>query len=400
MARQLRNPRFVLGNVGKYGRAVPFHAHPVFAGETMTSLKTNMNVMSSPIDLAQAGCTFDFWYYFVPFRLIWDNFPEWVMGDSSTTLATTNAVSGRTLWGKTGIDDDQGWYSQQDHALHEAYIQVMNYYHRDDELQLTTAATPQVLAIVDQSHETSGDADLDAEDETIDVSSGTLSIKALERKRAMLRYEMRVEMRDGKWTSWLSEQGVNASEALAQVPEFLGHYRKFIRPSKTISQTTGFSVQHYGHDCRYTLTKRRYFQEPGYVIGICSMRPKVHLIGGYDTSAYMFASPERFPQTGQLSEHKQIMTTSYSSTGGAENESDLAPSTYMSLDSYLFKGKHEAYNVNGSYILSHNPSSDANAMYPTSAWDTVPVTHNDEHYFIDGVISTRHLTPLNKLIPA
>lgn len=399
MARQLRNPRFVLGNIGKYGRAVPFHAHPVFAGETMTSLKTNMNVMSSPIDLAQAGCTFDFWYYFVPFRLIWDNFPEWVMGDSSATLSTAKQASGRTLWGKTASDDDKGLNAEQDHALHEAYIQVMNHYHRDDENQLTSAAQPEVLAIVDQSHETSGDADLDAEDETIDVSSGSLSIRALERKRAMLKYEMRVEMRDGKWTSWLSEQGVNASEALAQVPEFLGHYRKFIRPSKTISQTTGFSVQHYGHDCRYNLTKRRYFQEPGYVIGICSMRPKVHLIGGFDTSSFMFSSPESFPQTGQLSEHKQILSSG-SSGGGLENEGDGLPATYMSLDSYLFKGKHEAYKLNGLYILGHNPTDDASAMYPTTAWDTVPVTHNDEHYFIDGVISTRHLTPLNKLIPA
>jgi hypothetical protein len=226
-------------------------------------------------------------------------------------------------------------------------------------------------------------------------------LKELERKRANLRYERRVEMQDGKYVNWLKNQGVNASEQLAEIPEFLGHYRRFVRPSRTVSQTTGFTVQHYGHDCSMELTKRRYFQESGMIIGVASVRPKIHLTGGYDTSDAIFYAPERFPHVGQLAEHKKIMNnTSGASQGGFENEADNTPSTYMSIDASLFKGRHEAWNTDSSYVKTHNPNSDADAMYPTAAWDGVLENTSNDHFHMDGVMSTSLVTPLQKLLPA
>lgn len=399
LQRQMRKPRFVIGNTGKFGRLQPFTFSYVFAGETQKEIKAQLNFMSEPINHSQSGATVDVWFYYVPYSLIWDNFRDWVMGDGTTSLATTNTSAGGALWGKTS-NDDVGGYAQQDHMLHEAYKHVVNHYFRDDENQVGTCSTPQAIPIVDQSMETSGDVDLDNEDETIDVSSGTLSLKELERKRANLRYERRVEMMDGKYINWLKNQGVNASEQLVDVPEFLGHYRRYIKPSRTVDQSNGFTVQHYGHECKIKLTKRRYFQEAGVVIGVYAVRPKVHLIGGYDMSAYMFALPERFPHVGQLAEHKQILSGSGSSGGGYENEGDNIPSTYMSLDAALFKGRHQAFNVDSDYIKSHDPTSDSDAMYPTTAWDSMLVTSQSVHYAVDGVVSHSLVTPLRKLLPA
>ena len=135
-----------------------------------------------------------------------------------------------------------------------------------------------------------------AEEETIDVSSGTLSLTELERKKANLRYERRVEAMDGKYINWLKNQGVNANETLAEVPEFVGHYRRYIKPSRTVDQSNGFTVQHYGHECKIKLSKRRYFQEAGVVIGVYSVRPKVHINSGYDLTGAIFGAPEYFPQ--------------------------------------------------------------------------------------------------------
>ena len=398
LRRQMRKPRFVIANKGKFGRLVPFHAEYVFAGETMKKLKASMNFMSKPIALAQSGATIDIWYYYVPLPIIWSDFPQWVMGDSTLNPPTTNVNSGRTLWG-VGVDDDIG-ISSHDHFLHDAYVKIANHYFRDDENQISTATGPVAIPIVDQSMETSGDVDLDNEDETIDVSGGSLSLKELERKRANLRYERRVEMQDGKYVNWLKNQGVNANEQLSEIPEFLGHYRRFVRPSRTVSQTTGFTVQHYGHDCSMELTKRRYFQESGMIIGVAAVRPKIHLVGGYNTIGAMWHSPERFPHVGQLAEHKKIMGSNEASEGGYENEADGSPSTYMSMDASLFKGRHEAYHFDQSYVKAHNPNSDADAMYPTTAWDAVLETTSNDHFHVDGVMSTSLVTPLQKLLPA
>lgn len=399
LRRQMRKPRFVIANKGKFGTLVPFHREYVFAGETMKKLKCSMNFMSKPIALAQSGATIDMWYYYVPMPIIWSQFPEWVMGDSTVNVPSTNYTSGKSLWG-TGSDDDKGITQQHDHFSYESYLKIVNHYFRDDENQVTSLTAPATIPIVDQSAETSGDSDLEAEDETIDVSGGTLSLKDLERKRANLRYERRVEMQDGKYVNWLKNQGVNANEQLSDIPEFLGHYRRFVRPSRTVSQTTGFTVQHYGHDCSMELTKRRYFQESGMIVGVAAIRPKVHLVGGDDVSGAIWLAPERFPHVGQLAEHKKIMGSDGGSLGGYENESDGAPNTYMSIDATLFKGRHEAYRTDAAYVKTHNPSSDADAMFPQSAWDACLETASSDHFHMDGVMSTSFVTPLQKLLPA
>ena len=404
LQRQMRKPRFVIGNTGKFGRLQPFNYSTVFAGETQKEIKAQLNFMSEPIKFAQSGATVDVWFYYVPFSLVWDNFREWVMGDGTYTLSEASKTPARSLWGRLSSADDAGISGIQDHMLGEAYKQIVNHYFLDDENQITSVpSSATTLPIVDQSAETSGDVDLANEDETIDVSSGTLSLKELERKRANLRYERRVEMMDGKYTNWLKNQGVNASEQLTDIPEFLGHYRRYIKPSRTVDQSNGFTVQHYGHECKIKLTKRRYFQEAGVVIGVYSVRPKIHLVGGYDASAAMFYTPEQFPQVGQLSEHKTISNnsnTNFQEYGGYENSSTSAQTTYMSIDASLFKGRHQAFNVDGDYIKSHASSTDTGMMYPAASWDNFLVTSQDVHYAVDGVISHSLVTPLRKLLPA
>jgi hypothetical protein len=399
LQRQVRKTRFVVGNTGKFGRLQPFTYSTVFAGETQKEIKAQLNFMSEPINHAQSGATIDVWFYYVPFSLVWSNWQKWIMGDTTDTLSSSDKTSARTLWGLN--DSDSGVHTGCiDHALGQAYLQVANHYFRDDENQLSAVPTsPTAVPIVDQSAETSGDIDYLAEDETIDVSSGTLSLKELERKRATLRYERRVEMMDGKYINWLKNQGVNASEQLAEIPEFLGHYRRYVKPSRTVDQSNGFTVQHYGHECKIKMTKRRYFQEAGMVIGVYSVRPKVHLVGGYNTADVMFTTAKQFPQVGQLAEHKMIGNDG-SAYGGYENETDATPNTYMSIDAHLWKGRHQAFNVDADYIKSYDPTDDGDAMYPVSAWDSMLVTSQDVHYAVDGVVSHSLVTPLRKLLPA
>lgn len=397
LQRQMRKPRFVIGNSGKFGRLQPFNYSYVFAGETQKEIKAQLNFMSEPINHAQSGATIDVWFYYVPYSIIWDNWRSWVMGDDATTLTDANLTAGRSLWGRTS--DDRSTVASQDHMLHEAYKHVVNHYFRDDENQITTATAPVAIPIVDQSMETSGDADLVAEDETIDVSSGTLSLKELERKRATLRYERRVEMMDGKYINWLKNQGVNASEQLVDVPEFLGHYRRYIKPSRTVDQSNGFTVQHYGHECKIKLTKRRYFQEAGIMIGVYSVRPKVHLVGGYDLSSDLFKNPYKFPQVGQLAEHKQVRFDE-DQNAGYELEANTPTTTYMSQDAALWLGRHQAYNADSDYIKTYQPTTDSEAMYPTTAWDSMLVTTQAVHYAVDGIVSHSLVTPLRKLLPA
>lgn len=391
LSRQIRKPRFVIGNGGKFGRFIPFSYHQVFAGESQHNIKTQLQFMSKPVAHRMSGATVDIWYYYVPWRLVWSDFPTWIMGDSTLTPPNTNYLAGQALFGTQAT-------SQQTHFLATAYEMVVNEYFREEHDQYTIGTSPAVLPIVDRTAETQGDEDYENEEETIDVSGGTLSIRELERHRARLNYERKVESLDGKYTSFLRAQGVNANETVAQIPEFLGHYRKYIKPQRTVNDSTGLSVQTYAHECTHTLSKRRFFQEHGCVIGCASIRPKVHLNGGTNADARMWSTPQQFPHVGQLAEHKKIADASFQSLGAEENESDGTPATYLNIDHYLWNGRTHVLNVDSSYINAYDPTDDETALYPSAAWDAVPSDNTATiHFNFDGVMSTKIATPLRRL---
>lgn len=394
LSRQIRKPRFIIGNGGKFGRLIPFSSHPVFAGESQHNIKTMLQFMTKPVAHRMSGATLDIWYYYMPWRLVWSDFPTWVMGDSALSVPDTEKLAGTELFGADAADHNP-------HFLAEGYKMIVNQYFREehDAYGLNGSSTiPAVLPIVDRTAETQGDEDYDTEDESIDVSGGTLSIKTLEQHRARLAYERKVESLDGKYTSFLRAQGVNANETVAQIPEFLGHYRKYIKPQRTVNDSTGLSVQTFAHECTHTLSKRRFFQEHGVVIGCASIRPKVHLSGGYNADGYMWATPQQFPHVGQLAEHKKIMRSDFSSRGGKENETDGSPDTYLNIDHYLWNGRTHVMNVDSSYINAYDPTDDETALYPSAAWDAVPTDNSAaQHFNFEGVMSTKIATPLRRL---
>lgn len=391
LSRQIRKPRFILGNGGKFGRLIPFSYHQVFSGESQHNIKTQLQFMSKPVAQRMSGATVDIWYYYVPWRLVWSDFPTWVMGDSTLSPPTTNGAAGGTLFGAAGT-------GRHTHMLATAYEMIVNEYFREEHDQYSISGTPAVLPIVDRTAETQGDEDYETEDETIDVSGGTLSLKTLEQHRARLAYERKVESLDGKYTSFLRAQGVNANETVAQIPEFLGHYRKYIKPQRTVNDSTGLSVQTFAHECTHTLSKRRFFQEHGCVIGCASIRPKVHLNGGLNGDANIWQTPQQFPHVGQLSEHKKIANDSFANRSAQENETDLSPDTYLNIDHYLWNGRTHVLNVDSSYINAYDPTDDETALYPSAAWDAVPTDNTAAiHFNFEGVMSTKVATPLRRL---
>ena len=391
LSRQIRKPRNIIGNGGKFGRLIPFSYHHVFAGESQHNIKTQLQFMSKPVAHRMSGATVDIWYYYVPWRLVWSDFPTWVMGDSTLAPPTTNTSEGNALFGAQA-------YAEQSHLLGHAYTRIVNQYFREEHDQYSIATDPAVLPIVDRTAETQGDEEYEEEDESIDVSGGTLSLKTLERHRARLAYERKVESLDGKYTSFLRAQGVNANETVAQIPEFLGHYRKYIKPQRTVNDSTGLSVQTFAHECSHTLSKRRFFQEHGVVIGCASIRPKVHLNGGLNSDASIWNTPQQFPHVGQLAEHKKIADNAFASIGAYENEADGAPATYLNIDHYLWNGRTHVMNVDSSYINAYDPTDDETALYPTAAWDAVPTDNSAaQHFNFEGVMSTKVATPLRRL---
>lgn len=383
MARNYRKPRSPIGTSGKFGRLIPFYRGLACPGETLQDLKCVTNLSTLPTEFSMAGATFDVWFYKVPIRLLWDEFPEWIMGGAGTYPRTAGSADARFLQNTDRV-----------HFYTDAYQMIVNHFFRTDEEQeynYTVGGNLAAMPVVDITAEHKGSQDYENEDVTIDVSGGTLSMAELAKKRAEFKYERSVEAMDGKYGSYLRNQGVRVDEQLEGVPEFLGHGRRFIKPRKTVDQSDGFTKQNYSLEFDLRLSKKRYIQEHSLVIGVASLRPKVHLINKQSWEIFL-DSPEKWPHKQQLPEHKLLETDFTGATyAGVGNE-------LVTMDDILWSGEHQVVSV-ARDIKTHDPISAHDAKFPVSAWDSFVANATPlggDHFVIEGFCATGFATPLRR----
>jgi hypothetical protein len=385
--RKLRLPRFPFVNKGKLGRLELMHRSYVFAGETCQNIKADMKLATLPVKFGMMGATVDVWFYYVPMRLVWDEFPEWRMGNGGT-IPTQNPDA--RIFQELGSDP---------RFVGRAYELIVNTFFRTDEDGEYTYANDQPMAVmpnVDMTGEGRGVLGYDDLDETIDVSGGTLSLSDVAQARAKLAYDRRMELMDGKYFNMLREQGVRISDQMADIPEFLGHYRKYVEPSKTVDQSSGFTVQSYVHNAKMEFNKRRYFPEDGLVLGCVSIRPKA-LARRSVVPERAWTDPHLWPHKGQLQEHKKGNWPGSNNLGGMTSDTVV-----QSVDDYLFHGHHLARGIAADkYFAVFDPDTLANFRLPEGLYDSVPVdgsATNDlsgDHFVVDGIVKTKVATPLS-----
>lgn len=296
MARALRSPRFPCAVGGKFYSLLPVHRHLVTPGETMKSLRFAMKVQSLPVKFALMGAYVDVWFFYCPIRGAWPEWESYVLGDGGSLPLATGAQSYlfEHLSGK--------------HKLFGlCYAEVVNNYFREEDVRdiqgdyVFNETTPYSLPVTDFSVEHMARPDADSTDVTVDVSSGSLSVMALRQAQAQQRWLERQDEMSASYANYLASFGVNAAEKIAASPEHLGKYRKFIMPSRSVSEADGSTVQSYFLEMEMNLTKPRFFPEHGYILGVMAVRPKIHHAshGAYDSTLMAF---ERWPVPGQPSD--------------------------------------------------------------------------------------------------
>lgn len=385
--RRMRMPRHPFANTGMFGRLTPIHRQIVNPGETLKHIRCKARLQSLPVKYSLTGCTVDVWFFHVPMRVCDPDFPEFIM-DQGGSL-TSNPVPRTTHFQVS---------STEPNLYGKAYENIVNHYFRTDDdtpFEWSGGGGLASLPIIDQTADVMGDTDLDDEDETIDVSGGTLSLKALAQARAKLAYERGVERMDGRYTSFLQRFGVRINESALQLPELIGSSRKYVFPSKSVDQSSGYTVQSYFHDINVKFQKPRYFMEHGFVLGFIALRPKVLIRGGNMVEDFL-DNPESWPFPGQLEEHRRLKddTLEASSIGGTTGDTE-----WNTIDHVLLHGQHLVNNSSppGEMSLKLDPTTVDNAKYPFGAWDTMIADTSPLsgfHFQIDGVCGSRIATPL------
>ena len=280
----------------------PFMFHPVLPNETLDNLLFQVDAYSDPIVNRSIGWHANYQFYYVPLMALTD--PEMNTGnltsDMIASMMLTAGAAGdiKTLSGATvgAIDQTMHVFKGAFHWQQECMEVIVNNFYRDEtDLTGFTAASGMEypLAYVNQrswihslkeESATGDDAELPGVDEIedLDILSGYTTHQT--------QWEIMRDsgMEDLSYDDYLKAQGVRGaarrSNTAATVsgdvivkPELLRFVRKWVKPVSTFDQTDGSAVSALRWQCAERADKKRYFREPGFLVGVLVTTPKTYL---------------------------------------------------------------------------------------------------------------------------
>lgn len=267
---------------GSFGELTTIYRAAVAPNSTL-SLEASTILNSETISgLLTVPMRVEIAYYYVPFRLLWDEFADLVVaheGDTEPTWPTTNVDFPEVMdW-----DASKTVTGTHSAMARRAYKAVYNAYYGESQIDehynnITSDVTVQAL-FVRSGGQLYPRITLDAElsDEEIDVSGGSLSMRDFQRSWNDYRAKRGLQLSGDDYVDAMRALGVSLDWRLQMVPERLGTVGRVFNPiderdpgGTDAGKTRG---RYYGTLKSGFASKR--FAEHGLVIGVMYMRPYV-----------------------------------------------------------------------------------------------------------------------------
>ena len=261
----------------------PFMIAPVLPGETMKNLMMQARCVTDPIKNRLCGWWLEHYFFYVKHRDLEgrDDFTA-MMLDPSTDLSAYKHASGNAF---TYVADDCIDWVQ--HCLER----IVEEYFREDgvawDSHVITSGRPAAAINLEGWWQSVVDRTtlLDPDDiELLDISAGTAGggddkLKASEIDTALRQWEfLRLNnLTDMDYEDYLATYGVKVPKAELHRPELIRYSRAWQYPVSAIDPSDGSPANAVVWSVSERADKARYFTEPGFVVGVSVVRPKVYL---------------------------------------------------------------------------------------------------------------------------
>lgn len=270
---------------------VPFMIAPVLPGETLRNLQLQARVVSDPIDNFLLGAWCEHYYFYVKLRDITaykTQIETMLLDPSSSFTAIDNSVQNLVTYdgGTTAVPN---W-------LGHAYNQIVKFYFRtpeeiaDNTWDDYTSSNLHIASIKQKTWLDSMITDTNylasiAPDQTLTVGvDDQFTMKELEDLQMMWKWEQQHGYIGGKaitFEEWLVAQGINVpgqtDDTEEGKPELIRFALNWQYPVNTVNPSDGNPSTAWSWSIRERADKDRFFTEPGFVIGVSCIRPKVYL---------------------------------------------------------------------------------------------------------------------------
>lgn len=387
-------------NENRSYKLTPIYRQQVVPGTT-ASIDAMMNMKSSALTkLITTPSLVSMWFFYVPHRLVWDGWTDFISKKEGATAFVTTNVNADIFFDK----QDAAGTALYSPLYRRAYKLVYNEYFANDvsgkyDVQLDSVIDTGKLSNPEQfAHRLADDADV--VDPEFTVVANTIPLNEFYRAQMNARSKQRSQMTGDKYVDTLARMGVDASWMITDRPEFLGTKSKLCAPqlhASTESATLGEEVSRF--DCSLAVNiQNKHFAEHGYIIGVAGFRPMVMFNdrGAADSSHVGFGDSEAWLNWFYSADNVQTKDEVYDRINGF----NATPSNwYTNRFAYATNGQW----INGSgsdWVATHTATDFADLQYPNPLNFTFfsPMTITNNQCAFTTSVNVKGRTPIPKRV--
>lgn len=258
-----RRPNFpIAGTMRPFG-LYPIMIHPVLPGETLKSGKARWSVISQPLVNPLSGAWLESWFFYVKLTDIDRDLGEMFISDSMSTSGYTLGTGRRQLFTGTG---GINWVFLCLDKIRSAYFK--NEGESDEDMASPDGTIPKMkinnkswyqnimLEPAEVALDTTGERDF---------------------REQMSAYDMvtQMQMTELSYESYLEQYGVSSMRTGLGEPEILRFSRSWTKPTNHVDPSSGTPSSAWVWNDEMVLEKDKRFNEPGFIIMLGGVRPKM-----------------------------------------------------------------------------------------------------------------------------
>lgn len=280
--RKTRKPQHTFALSFRPWQFQPCLLVPVLPGETLKSAVVQARVTSDPVSSPLQGWWLEFYLFNVRIGDLFNDF-DFKLRDlfaSGIPIAPTDVAAKPSNYYQAGTSD----------LLEQAIISIMRAYFRKEDENAGDATIDGVYSVRACGATPFDSVTRDSwivkpgADPWTNPDTTTVDPPADEWQT---QWEAFQSMRESKLTTttfeeYLAQMGVSTPPKLVEPepdfkkPELVRFVRDFAFPRTTVNQDTGAIVSTLEWSLAERVDKRRFFSEPGFLVGACVVRPKVY----------------------------------------------------------------------------------------------------------------------------
>lgn len=278
-ARITRHPQHTFRVDHKPWEIQPVLLAPVLPGETLTNLSMQSRVVSDPWASKLVGGWIEYYFFYVKIRQLDIDPSDGTMGYAlpedfmNMVLDSTATLSGTLSANQYRYTNDT---TGRDFMLPILYKVISEWFRDKGELPQDYLGRSGGRFLARIGQESFLNSLFDA---TTIPDGGTISGTAEAQERLWIAYEFARAQKFTEMTfeDWLATFGVTGGAAQDRDrPELIRYVREWSYPTNTVEPTTGVPTSALSYSCNVRADKKRFFDEPGFVVGFSVFRPKIY----------------------------------------------------------------------------------------------------------------------------